>query len=746
MAQEKAKKIAGKTAGAAGMTVRGVLKILLTIMLIFLMTGLLFMCIFAYYVKTSLTEDIDLSLEDYRVKLSSTIWYQDPDAMGTDEEWKELTMLYSDVNRIWVDYEQIPKNMEHAVVAIEDQRFYTHKGVDWYRTVGAFVNMFLGMKNDFGGSTVTQQLIKNITEYDDITVQRKLLEIFRALDLEKEYDKEEIMEYYLNMVYFGEGSYGVEAAAQTYFGKSVGELSLAECASIAGITNNPSRYDPFISRENNKKRQETILWEMYDQGYISHEEYVAAVNEELVFVRSERDEVQYLYSYYEETVINDVLSDLMAEKGINKEAASRLLYNGGYQIYCFYNPKIQAVVDAVYTDVENLPQPYRQPAPDPDGTTPNLQSAIVIMDPYNGAIVALAGRVGEKDTNFPLNFATDSLGVRSPGSAFKPLASYGPAMEYGLITANTEVNDSPDVKLSGTSWYPRNADMSYRGWINIRTGLALSLNTVAAQIIDKLTPAAAYEFLTTRLGFTSLVPEDADYAAMALGELHYGVTVREMTQAYSAFINDGTFTYSRTYSKVLDSNGNVILDNEPDTIQAFSKTTADNMVAMLRYNVTNGIAGSARLNNGMPSAGKTGTSSDSKNRYFMGFTPYYVAGVWTGYEHNQVMYFSGNPALQIWTRVMNGVDEALGLAATELPTGTYQAPTGIFGSKADDEPEPTPTPSPSPSPSTEPTATPTPTPSPTPTPEQTPEPPEQTTAPPPVENPIEEGEAEEPAA
>lgn len=708
MSHEKAKKIAGGTAHAVGLSLSGVLKFLLTLLLIILLTGLMFMCIFAYYVKSTLMEDVDLTLTDFTVELSTSILYLDEDAESPDEQWKELCMIQGTKFRVWKDLEEIPLNMQHAIVAIEDRRFYEHKGVDWYRTVGAFANMFLTMRNDFGGSTITQQLIKNLTQEDDITVQRKLMEIFRALDLEKKYDKDELIEYYLNAVFFGRNCWGVEAAAQTYFGKSISECSLAECASIAGITNNPSRYDPFVSVANNKERRLTILWEMYDQGYISHEEYVEAVNEDPKFVRSESSEVeQYIYSYYEETVINDVIDDLMEQKGINRETAWDVLTEGGYQIYSCYDPKIQAAVDAVYTNVDTLPKSYSQPAKNADGTIPQLQSAIVVMDPYTGEIVALSGGTGEKNGNFLLNRATGAK--RTPGSAFKPLASYGPAMEYGLISASTEINDSPDIKLSGTSWYPHNTPDRYDGWITIQQALAQSKNTAAAQIIDKLTPQAAYDFLTSRLGFTSLIPEDADYVAMALGDMNYGVTVREMTQAYCSFLNEGTFTYGRTYTKVTDSAGNIILDNSPETIQAFSSTTANNMVAMLRNNVTNGIAGAARLNN-MPSAGKTGTASNNKNRYFAGFTPYYTAAVWTGYDENQTMSFYGNPALDIWKAVMNNITTNKNLAYKDLPSGTYQRPTGIFGSKADEEIPPTPTPTPTPSAA------------PTPTPEQAPDP------------------------
>ena len=262
-----------------------ILRVIGTIFLILLVTGLLFLCIFAYYVKNCLSTDLDVQLSDFTVSLSSSILYEDADG-----NWQNLTNLSSTENRVWVDYADIPKDMEHAAVAIEDKRFYKHKGVDWYRTTGAFINMFLSMKNDFGGSTITQQLIKNLTKQDDITVQRKLLEIFQALEFEKSYDKEEIMEWYLNIVYFGEGCNGVYTAAETYFGKEPKDLTLAECASIIGITNNPSKYDPFISRENNKTRQETILKQMYEQGWINKEQYDEAVAQELVFVRSESDD------------------------------------------------------------------------------------------------------------------------------------------------------------------------------------------------------------------------------------------------------------------------------------------------------------------------------------------------------------------------------------------------------------------------------------------------------------------------
>lgn len=713
----------GRAADAAAMTIgtiiRLAVRIVMTVLLIFITTGLLFACIFAFYVKTSLSTDLDITLEDFSVSLSSTIWYSDSEGHS-----QELVTLNSTVNRVWVDYENIPEDMEHALVAIEDKRFYKHKGVDWYRTVGAFGTMFLTMRNDFGGSTLTQQLIKNLTGKDDVTVQRKLLEIFQALELEKTYTKEEIVEWYLNIVYFGQGCSGIQTAAQTYFGKDVWDLSLAECASIVGITNNPSKYDPFgaamitdpatgrsySNREWNKRRQETILYEMYDQGYISYSEYTQAVNEELNFVRAENEGyTQNIYSYYEESVINDVLEDLMEQKNITIDAARLLLYNGGYQIYCCLDKDIQAVVDEVYENVDGLPKPYAY-------ASQQLQSAIVVMDPYTGAIVAMSGGVGEKTINFGLNRATVSQ--RPPGSSIKPLSVYGPAMDYGFITQTTLVNDAPPgvIQLSGTSFYPRNADGSYYGVTTIRRALALSLNTVSAQILDKISTGASYDFLVSRLGFTSLVEADRDYSPLALGEFTNGVTVREMAQAYCAFVNDGIFTRSRTYTRVTDSNGTVILDNEPETWRAFSSNTAANMCDMLKACVTEGIAGNAYFP-GMTVGGKTGTSGDYLNRYFCGITPYYVAACWTGYDIPERMNFRGNPALDIWKRVMQPIHEGLEFRAFTTPV-IGQA-TNIFGSREDlmparpeptekpevtAEPEASPTPAPEPVPEERPVA------------------------------------------
>lgn len=653
---------AEKRGGKAGR----VLGIIGTILLIGVVTGLIFVCIFAFYVKTCITPSLDLDLNDFTLNQSSIIYYQD-----SNGDYQKLTTVKSSENRIWVDGDQIPQHMKDALVAIEDKRFYTHKGVDWFRTAHAALNMFTG-GSTFGGSTITQQLIKNLTQQDDITVQRKLLEIFQALDLEKNYDKDEILEYYLNAVYFGEGCYGVQTAAQTYFGKDAKDLSVAESAAIVGITNLPTYYDPFYSVENNKERQENVLREMYKQGYLNKSEYEAAKSEELEFVRGENSPDTFnVYSYYEEVVLSDVIGDLAEAKGISRNAASQLVHNAGYEIYACIDKDIQAKVDAIYTDPEQLPKSY-------SGTKSQLQSAIVIIDQTTGEIKALSGGTGEKTISYGLNRATGT--TRPPGSSIKPIAVYGPAVEYGLISPSTLVLDKDEkhVQLTHTSWYPKNSPPGYDGIITITTALQKSKNTVAAQIVDKLTPSASLEFLRSRLGVTSLIDSDADYAAMALGEPHYGITVREMAQAYTALANDGVFTYSRTYTMVKDRSGKIILDNQPQTIRAFSQETARTMTYMLNNAATYGTGHESRLSN-MPVAGKTGTTTSNRDRWFCGYTPYYTCAVWTGYDTPETMSFSGNPATQIWQKVMSAIHADLPRKEFNISYGG--SATGIFGSR-----------------------------------------------------------------
>ena len=681
---------AGKAADTAAGTVVGAVglaaKIVVTVLLVVLTTVLLLGCIFAFYVKTCLVEDLDVSLSDYKLSETSIIYCE-----TSPGEYEELATLHGGENRIWVDLEDVPDHLVKALVAIEDHRFYTHKGVDWYRTVGAMFTLLTGGDDSFGGSTLTQQLIKTLTGNNEVTVQRKLIEIFQALEFEKKYDKDEILEWYLNAVYFGEGAYGIYTAAEKYFGKVPSELTLAESASIVGIVNLPTYYSPFYSEESNKTRQEAVLRRMYELGFISYDEYTEAKNEELVFSRSVTEvEKQEIYSYYVEAVRKEVIEDLMEQKGVSQETAAQLLSSGGYRIYSCLDPYIQECVDNVYLDVENFPKPW-------NNTSQQFQSAMVIMDPYTGEVLAMSGGVGEKNANLILNRATDSL--RAPGSSFKPLAVYAPAMEYGLITPSTLVKDAEreEVEMSQNYWYPTNSPNQYAGIITIAEAVRQSKNTVAAQVLDKLGIQQSANFLINKLGITSLVADDYNYAPLALGELTNGVTVLEMAQAYCPFVNAGIFTEARTYTKVTDSAGNLILDNQATTHVAMKSSTATNMTSMLYTAATSGTGSEANFYT-MPVAGKTGTSSDNWNRWFAGYTPYYVGVVWTGYDMPESISIYGNPAAQVWKRVMQQVHA--GLEYKSFPSAEWiGGDTQIFGDLTEekeeqDNPKPSETPEP----------------------------------------------------
>ncbi len=656
-------------------------KVLGTLCLIGVLSIGIFAWIFMQYVKTTLAPDLNIDLDDFTMNLSSVILYEDDNG-----QWQELETLFGTENRIWVDYENIPKYAWQAAVAIEDERFFEHHGVDWKRTGGAVVNMFFGMRNTFGGSTITQQVIKNLTEEDSVTVKRKVTEIFRALELEKKYDKEDILEVYLNKVFFGSSAYGIGAAAKTYFGKEVQDLTLAECASIIAITNNPSKYNPLLSSKIishdtgkkdkngdiiyedwtctqwNKYRQELILDKMLELGMIDQEEHDAAVAEKLIFVGTPEYEALHgdpnaeeeestdtgAWSYFVDLVFEDVKEALMDEFGYSAETAVDLIYNAGYRIYATVDPEIQEIAESVYEDVSNLD--YQAPNGD------QLQSGITIMDPYNGYVVASVGGIGEKTGKRTLSYATAK---RPCGSAIKPLSVYGPAIENGVITPASVYDDYPlELNSRGTGGYPKNDPSRYRGLVTLSTAVKYSVNTVAVRVIQELGYATSYDYMVNKLNF-GLAPQDLAEAPLAMGGFTYGVSTQEMAAGYCAFINDGIYTKPRTFIRIEDDNGNVILDNEAESWVAFSDTTAYQINNLLKEVMQSGTGTLARIS-GMTTAGKTGTTSDNFDRYFVGYTPYYCAAVWVGYGYNRTVRVNGgNPAAILWYKVMSQVHEGL---------------------------------------------------------------------------------------
>lgn len=646
-------------------------KVLGTILLVGAISLVIFACIFTAYLRNYLMPQVSFSLDSFRLNQTSVIYYQDK----STGEYQALQNLYGEENRIWASYKDIPTNLVYATVAIEDKRFFQHSGVDWLRSMKASANLFLGGSSTYGASTVTQQLVKNLTNDNEVTVRRKLVEIFRALEMEKQYSKEDIMEWYLNTIYLGEQSYGVRTAAYTYFGKDVSELDLAECASLIAITNNPSIFDPYISEKTkakNKERQTDILYEMWQQGYITENEYQNAKNEELQFQyadsSSESGDNSDYYSYFVDQVIRDVVNDLANATGYDTEVINRMILGGGYQIYSTIDVDVQNAAEEVYEDLDNIPKT--------DSTYQQLQSGIVIIDNETGDIAAIVGGVGQKEGSLTLSRATQSL--LSPGSTIKPLAVYAPALEMGLITPATVYDDTPFT--FGSSPWPKNEDDTYHGLTNILTAMKRSTNTVAVKVLDDVGLDYAYHYAVNDMHLDTLVDEyelngvnytDKSYWSLALGGMVRGVTIRDLTAAYASIENKGTYREARTYTKVLDSDGNVVLDNTQSSNENMSEKTAYYLTYMMEETVKDGTGQEAQVP-GIDTAGKTGTTSDDKDRWFAGYTGYYTGVVWCGYDQPQEVVLEDdsieNPASVLFNKVMTKVHEGKQNKAFEKPT------------------------------------------------------------------------------
>ena len=648
-----------RTAGAA----KGILMTVLTLMLVGVCTVVMLFGIFMKYVNTSLLPTLDVKAEDYTMALSSVVYYQNRDS----GEWVEFQKVHGQENRVWVDIGDMAPGLWEAAVSIEDERFFSHHGVDWKRTLGATVTMLTGGNDSYGGSTITQQMLKNMTGENQNTINRKVKEIFRALEFEKNYTKTQILELYLNMIYLGSGCNGVQTAAEYYFGKDAKDLTVAESACIIAITNNPSLYNPkyertytrkdgttITPRELNKQRQETILKKMTEvvnpdtgKPYLTKEEYEAAKAEPLNFTDTSGDASSVIKqtdgveinNWFVEQLIKDVTNDLAEAKGISYEAAQRLVNNSGYQIYCTMDLDIQRIAESVYENTDNLNIHSAKGK--------QLQSGITIMDPYTGNIVAMVGAVGAKTQNLVDNYAVQKHQV---GSSIKPLTVYSAALDAGAVTPATTFDNYPVELLNGTPW-PKNSPNTYTGRTMIGEGVRRSINTIAVQTVQALGVAESYAYATEKLGL-SLVPEDMAVSPLGMGGLTYGLSTVEMAAAFSAFANNGVYNSPKMYTEVRDSNGEVVLKNEGETHVAMKETTAYLMNQMLTSVVNAGTGTSAKFS-GMTIAGKTGTTDDSRVRYFVGYTPYYCAAVWTGYPStNEKISASGNPAITMWKPVM----------------------------------------------------------------------------------------------
>ncbi len=662
--KNKKNKPVNKSAGKKTASLFG--KIILGIILVVAVVGIICSSVLFVYGYSVVHGDVVFNLEDEASSQNQTSFIY-----GYDDDNKliEITRLHGEENRIWLDKNDMTEYMSKAFIAIEDERFEKHHGVDWKRTIGVMVKP---SNSGQGGSTITQQLIKNLTDENDVTFIRKFNEILSALNLEKHYSKDEIMEAYLNTIYLSHGCYGVKTAAETYFGKEVKDLNIAECACIASITQFPTHYDPLINPENNRNRQLRVLKKMLEQGFITKQEYNDAVDYKMVFTNSpdykgsqikksasEKKQAEKINSYYTDYVIDQVINDLQ-NAGYSAKKAKKMIYGGGLKIYSAVDFDVQNAIEDVYENYKKMP----------DET---VQGACVIMD-YHGRILGMVGGTGKKKANRVLNRAWQSK--RQPGSVIKPLSVYGPALEKTLQDGDTNVywstptKDAPLTKINGKAW-PTNEGGSYSGeTITVQKGLALSKNTISARTLDKIGTTYSYEFIKNKFHISTLTAQDCDLAPMATGSLTYGVTVLEMTAAYQAFGNGGYYYEGYSYYKIEDSQGNVILEKSPekDKEVALSENTSWVMNKMLQTVMTEGTGRSYKIE-GVECIGKTGTTTGSNDRWFIGGTPEYIGGVWYGYDKNKEVRYSlsANPSGTIWNTIMTQIYEKKGKNTKEFP-------------------------------------------------------------------------------
>ena len=597
--------------------------------------------------------DIVNNIENLELNMTSVIYVKNDDG-----EWEEYQRIHGTENRIWTSMDNIPQTLADAFVSIEDQRFLTHKGVDWKRTAGAFLN-YLPFINIYssrqGGSTITQQLIKNITSDNDKSATRKLREIARALTLEKMLDKDVILEAYLNTISLGNGICGVQVAANYYFNKDVKDLSLVECASIAAITKNPTANNPEDHPQKNKERRQVVLDKMLELGKITEEQYNNAYNEDIVIDKSQQSNFEIpINSYFVDALIDNVINDISEKNACSIDTASAMLYNGGLKIYATVDPKIQDTMETVYL---NQKQYFSQRSKADKSKT--VQSSMTVTD-YEGHILGIVGGVGEKTVNRGLNRATSS--PRQPGSTMKPLGVYAQAIDKGYATYYSSFNDKPLDNYYGTGkkgpkeWYGY-----YAGNMSLVKAIERSANTIPCWILkDDIGIENSYNFLTQNLGMKFLKPEDKNLSSLALGGCQYGITSCESAAAYAIFGNGGKYYEPVTYYKISKPNGDILLNCDIDGKQVINPGTAT-IMNMLLQNVVYGSQGTGRGIAGyssMKAYAKTGTSSESNDLWMVAGTPYYVGSVWYGFDQQEKVNNAG-AAATVWKAVMSEIHKGL---------------------------------------------------------------------------------------
>lgn len=577
---------------------------------------------------------------------------------NSDGQWDEYHRLHGDENRIWVSIDRMPDMLQKAFIAIEDERFKKHKGVDWRRTISAAGNFFFEFSDtEFGGSSITQQLIKNITSDKARDYTRKIREIARALYVETKLSKTDILEAYLNTIALGNGICGVQVAANYYFNKNVEDLTLLECAAIAGITKNPSRYNPIRNMDENKKRRNTVLIKMLELGYIKQEEFNEVYNQDINIDATQKETYEEeINDYFVDTLIEQVITDLAQKYKCDEDTASQMLYNGGYKIYATVDFDIQNLLEDTYKQKSK----YFTETRTVKGEKEYVQSAMTILD-YEGHIVGIVGGTGEKTVNRSLNRAYSV--PRQPGSTMKPIGVYTLAVENDIVNYTSTVKDAPiekyypDGKSGPKEWFG-----AYKGDVLLNYALRKSMNAVPVKLLkEKVGIKESYEFLTKKLKCKYLVEEDKNLSALALGGCHYGITPTESAAAFSIFGNGGIYHKPTTYYKVEKTNGEIVLEADKKGEQVISPATATIMNHLLQE-VVYQSEGTGRTvagyNYKMKAYAKTGTTSDTKDSWLVGGTPYYVGSVWYGFDHNHQV-FNTSVAKSIWRDVMREIHKDL---------------------------------------------------------------------------------------
>ena len=620
--------------------IKVIIKVIFFISLGIIFFFMLSLMAFRMYIISTKDDLMDLNLNSLRSGASSQVYFLDKN--GEFKEYKKISNIN---NRIWVDFSKIPQRMKDVILSIEDKRFYKHGGIDLFRTTGATLKALTGHPG-YGGSTITQQLVKNLTEDNKFTFSRKIREIGRAFKLENQLSKDEILESYLNIVNFGAGNYGVGAAAMSYFGKSIEKCNIAECAAIAVITKNPSKYNPFNHPENNKKRREMAIKELLKQKKIDQKQFEESMkdSENLKFLKksdSQHKSKSNIRNWYIESLCSEIADDLTKKYGIKREIAEEIVYSGGLKIYSSIDPDAQEIAEKAI---------HSCPPSDSD-----LELGFAMLN-YDGKILAILGSSKPKLMNRVYNRAISA--VRQPGSTIKPISVYGPAIDLNIFNYSSKIDDSPlDLDYDGSGKkrkWPNNWYKNYKGPVTLQWAIEKSANAPVAQVLNVMGLDKSFKFLTEKLCLSHLDSHDSkSFASLATGGMHNGVTPLELAAAYQIFGNGGKYNKPTTYFYVTNKNGKIILDNRNlSSKQVMNEDSSYVMNRLLRQVIVGneGTGRGAYIDN-WDIVGKTGTTNNNYDSWFVGLTPRCVASIWTGYDKQKTIN-EPSFAIKFWKYIM----------------------------------------------------------------------------------------------